>query len=296
MIKFSGKSVCGGIAMGKIRVLKKENSKVKRRKIDSADTELACLRIAIERTKVQLKELYEKALVEVGEASAAIFEVHQMMLEDEDYLGAIENMIKTEEVNAEFAVAVTGDNFALIFANMDDDYMKARASDVKDVSERLLKNLDGKKIKDVEKEEQVIIIAEDLTPSETVQMDKDKIKAFVTVKGSANSHTAILARMMNIPALIGVHLDINELQDGNIGIVDGINGELIINPTDDLVGKATKKMQAEENKDKLLEELKGKENITLDGKKVNVYANIGSVEDIGYVLENHLVPNIKIHF
>ena len=281
-----GKSVCGGIAMGKIKVLKKENSKVKRRKIDSADTELACLQIAIERSKAQLKELYEKALVEVGEASAAIFEVHQMMLEDEDYLGAIENMIKTEEVNAEFAVAVTGDNFALIFSNMDDDYMKARASDVKDVSERLLKNLNGKEIKDVEKEEQVIIIAEDLTPSETVQMDKDKIKAFVTVKGSANSHTAILARMMNIPALIGVGLDINELQDGNIGIVDGVNGELIINPTDDLIWEATEKMQAEENKDKLLEELKGKENITLDGKKVNVYANIGSVEDIGYVLEN----------
>lgn len=286
MVKYTGKSVCGGIAIGKIKVLKKENCKVKRRKIESADTELACLQIAIERSKVQLKELYEKALVEVGEASAAIFEVHQMMLEDEDYLGAIENMIKTEEVNAEFAVAVTGDNFALIFSNMDDEYMKARASDVKDVSERLLRNLNGKVDEEAEDNEPVIIVAKDLTPSETVQMDKDKIKAFVTVKGSANSHTAILARMMNIPAIIGVSVEIDSLNDDMIGIVDGINGEVIIEPDEKTKCEINIRIVEEKNKDKLLEELKGKENITLDGKRINVYANIGSVEDIGYVLEN----------
>lgn len=286
MFKYKGKSVCGGIAIGRIKVLKDEKCKVKRRKIESADTELACLKLAIERAKSQLQNLYEKALIEVGEASAAIFEVHQMMLDDEDYIGAIENMIRTEEVNAEFAVAVTGDNFALVFANMDDDYMKARALDVKDVSERLIKCLSGKEDAKMKGDEPVIIVAKDLTPSETVQMDKDKIKAFVTVKGSANSHTAILARMMNIPAIIGVPLEIDHLNDDMIGIVDGINGEVIIEPDEKSKKEALCRIEEEKNRDKLLEELKGKENITLDGRKINVFANIGSVEDIGYVLEN----------
>ncbi len=286
MQRFNGKSVCSGIAMGQIVVLKKNDCRVKRRRIESSDTEIACLRLAVERSKNQLKKLYDKAVVEVGEANAAIFEVHQMMLEDEDYMEAIENMIKTEQVNAEFAVAVTGDNFSRMFADMDDDYMKARATDVKDISERLVRNLSGKADNDFGDGEPAIIIADDLTPSQTVQMDKNKILAFVTVHGSVNSHTAILARMMNIPALIGVPIDIEGIENGMLAIVDGFTGQLVLEPDEEHKKEAKIAIEREREKLSLLEELKGKENITLDGHKINIYANIGSVSDIGYVLEN----------
>ena len=242
--------------------------------------------VALKASQEQLQKLYDKAVKEVGEASAAIFEVHQMMLEDEDYLEAIQNMIRTEQVNAEYAVAVTGDNFAEMFASMDDDYMKARSADIKDISERLVRNLSGQGDVDLSSIEPSVIVADDLSPSETVQMDKDKILAFVTVHGSTNSHTAILARMMNIPALIGVKMDLEELQTGMTAVVDGFGGKVTFEPDEELKAQTEARMQEEEEKLKLLQELKGKENITLDGRKINIYANIGSVGDIGYVMEN----------
>lgn len=222
----------------------------------------------------------------MGEGSAAIFEVHQMLLEDEDYMEAIFNMIRTEAVNAEYAAAVTGDNFSEMFAGMDDDYMRARAADMKDISTRLVKCLAGHGNEGFEASEPAIIVADDLTPSETVQMDKDKILAFVTVHGSTNSHTAILARMMNIPALIGASVNLDEIHTGMQAVVDGFQGEVIFEPLEEICNHARQKMQEEKEKQQLLQTLKGKENITLDGKRVNVYANIGSVGDIGYVLEN----------
>ena len=242
--------------------------------------------VALKASQEQLQKLYDKAVKEVGEASAAIFEVHQMMLEDEDYLEAIQSMISTEQVNAEYAVAVTGDNFAEMFASMDDDYMKARSADIKDISERLVRNLSGQGDVDLSSIEPSVIVADDLSPSETVQMDKDKILAFVTVHGSTNSHTAILARMMNIPALIGVNMNLEELQTGMTAVVDGFGGKVTFEPDEELKAQTEARMQEEEEKLKLLQELKGKENITLDGRKINIYANIGSVGDIGYVMEN----------
>ena len=209
-----------------------------------------------------------------------------MMLEDEDYLEAIQNMIQTEQVNAEYAVAVAGDNFAEMFAAMDDDYMKARSADIKDISERLVRNLSGQEDTDLSSIEPSVIVADDLSPSETVQMDKDKILAFVTVHGSTNSHTAILARMMNIPALIGVEMDLDELKTGMTAVVDGFQGQVIFEPDEEIKAETLTRMKEEEEKLKLLQELKGKENITLDGHKINIYANIGSVGDIGYVMEN----------
>lgn len=281
-----GKSVYKGVAFGKISVLKKDDYVVKRVKIEDTQAELQRVEGAVEASKQQLQKLYEKALKEVGEASAAIFEVHQMMLEDEDYLESMENMIRIELVNAEYAAAATGDNFAEMFAAMDDEYMKARSADVKDISERLVRNLSGEGDNDLSSMEPSIIVADDLSPSETVQMDKEKILAFVTVHGSTNSHTAILARMMNIPALIGVPMDLNSLKTGMMAVVDGFSGQVIFEPEEDVQKETEKRMQEEAEKQKLLEELKGKENITPDGRKINIYANIGSVGDLGYVMEN----------
>ncbi len=283
---FQGKSVYKGIAMGPVVVLRKNDYQVKRTRIEDAEAEAARVDVALKASQEQLQKLYDKAVKEVGEASAAIFEVHQMMLEDEDYLEAIQSMIRTEQVNAEYAVAVTGDNFAEMFASMDDDYMKARSADIKDISERLVRNLSGQGDVDLSSIEPSVIVADDLSPSETVQMDKDKILAFVTVHGSTNSHTAILARMMNIPALIGVKMNLEELQTGMTAVVDGFGGKVTFEPDEELKAQTEARMQEEEEKLKLLQELKGKENITLDGHKINIYANIGSVGDIGHVMEN----------
>ena len=283
---FQGKSVYKGIAMGPIVVLKKNDYQVKRTRIEDTEAEVKRVDEALKASQEQLQKLYDKAVREVGEASAAIFEVHQMMLEDEDYLEAIQNMIRTEQVNAEYAVAVTGDNFAEMFASMDDDYMKARSADIKDISERLVRNLSGQGDVDLSEIEPSVIVADDLSPSETVQMDKDKILAFVTVHGSTNSHTAILARMMNIPALIGVKMDLEALQSGVTAVVDGFQGMVTFDPDEETKAQTETKIQEEAEKLKLLQELKGKENVTLDGRKINIYANIGSVGDIGYVMEN----------
>lgn len=283
---FQGKSVYKGIVMGPVAVLKKNDYQVKRTRIEDPEAEVKRVKEAVEVSKKQLGRLYDKAVREVGEASAAIFEVHQMMLEDEDYLESMENMIRTELVNAEYAAATTGDNFAEMFAAMDDEYMKARSADVKDISERLVRNLSGEGDNDLSSMEPSVIVADDLSPSETVQMDKEKILAFVTVHGSTNSHTAILARMMNIPALIGVPMDLNGLKTGMMAVVDGFSGQVIFEPEEDVRKETEKRMQEEAEKQKLLEELKGKENITPDGRKINIYANIGSVGDLGYVMEN----------
>ena len=283
---FQGKSVYKGIVMGPVAVLKKNDYQVKRVRIEDPEAEVKRVEEAVEVSKKQLGRLYDKAVREVGEASAAIFEVHQMMLEDEDYLESMQNMIRTELVNAEYAAAATGDNFAEMFAAMDDEYMKARSADVKDISERLVRNLSGEGDNDLSSMEPSIIVADDLSPSETVQMDKEKILAFVTVHGSTNSHTAILARMMNIPALIGVKLDLEALQSGMTAVVDGFQGIVTFDPDEETKAQTKTKMQEEVEKLKLLQELKGKDNVTLDGRKINIYANIGSVGDIGYVMEN----------
>ncbi len=286
MIEFIGKSVYKGIAMGKVLVMGKEEDIVKREKIEDTNAELLRLGNAIKKSQKQLQDLYEKAVKEVGEASAAIFEVHQMMMEDEDYLDAIHNMICNENVNAEFAVATTGDNFSDMFAAMDDDYMKARAADVRDISGRIVRNLLGREQNVMSQPEPVVIVADDLSPSETVQMDKEKILAFVTVHGSTNSHTAILARMMNIPALVGVPVDLGKIRTGMVAIVDGTSAKVIFEPSAQECLTAVNKIKEQEEQAKLLETLKGKENITKSGKKINLYANIGSVSDVGYVLEN----------
>ncbi len=286
METLKGKAVYKGIALGKISVLRKTENVVKRVKIEDVDAELQRVEAAKEQAIEQLGKLYDKAVKEVGEASAAIFEVHQMMLEDLDFNEAIENTIRTQEVNAEYAVASTGDSFSEMFASMDDDYMKARAVDIKDISERLVQNLAGNGDNGLDFTEPVIVVADDLTPSETVQMDKEKILAFVTVHGSTNSHTAILARMMNIPALIGVEMNLEGMQTGTEAVVDGFTGEFILCPEEEVKAKAQKKLDEENEKRNLLLELKGKENITLSGKKIELYANIGSAADVGYVLEN----------
>lgn len=286
MLQFSGKSVYKGIVLGPVTVFGKQDDPIRRKKIEDADVEIERVRAANEQAKEQLQKLYDKALKEVGESHAAIFEVHQMMLDDDDYLDSIHNMIQTELVNAEYAVAVTGDNFSKMFAEMDDEYFKARSADVKDISNRLVRILEGKEESSLSSDKPSIIVADDLSPSETVQMDKKKILAFVTVHGSTNSHTAILARMMNIPALIGVPLNLDEIHNGMIAVVDGFEGQVIFEPDEALCDKVKDRMEEEREKLKLLESLKGKENVTLDGKKINIYANIGSVGDIGYVLEN----------
>lgn len=286
MQKFSGRSVHKGIVMGPALVLKGNDLAVKRQKIQDSTQEMKRLQCAVEKAKEQLQILYDKAVREVGETSAAIFEVHQMMVEDEDYLDAIGNMIHTEMVNAEYAVAVTGDNFAEMFVSMDDDYMKARAADIRDISNRLIRNLQGEEETDLNTSGPAIIIADDLSPSETVQMDKDKILAFVTVHGSTNSHTAILARMMNIPALIGVPLELEKIHTGMTAVVDAYSASVVLDPTEEFCIETREKIQEEQEKIQLLQSMKGKENITIDGKKIQIYANIGSVSDVGYVMEN----------
>lgn len=283
---FKGKSIYKGIAMGPVVVLKKNDYRVKRARVENTEAELVRVEEAIARSVEQLQKLYDKAIVEVGEASAAIFEVHQMMLKDGDYLDAIHNIIRTEQVNAEYAVARAGDHFAQVFAEMEDDYMQARAADVKDISERLVRNLSGGGSNDFKFEEPVIVVAEDLSPSETVQMDKEKILAFVTVHGSGNSHTAILARTMNIPALIGVPLKLDAVKSGMLAVVDGCEGQVIFEPDSATCAEAERKIREEKEKSRLLQELKGKENVTQGGQRIHIYANIGSVSDIGYVLEN----------
>lgn len=286
MERFVGKSVYKGVASGKITVLKEADYQVKRTKIEDVQAEIARLTEASEQAKAQLQKLYDKALGEVGEEHAMIFEVHQMLLEDDDYVESIHNMIETEMVNAEYAVSVTGDNFAAMFAAMDDEYMQARSADIHDISNRIVRNLSGQQEVDFASMDTSILVADDLTPSETVQMDKNKILAFVTVHGSTNSHTAILARMMNIPALIGVPVDLATLETGMEAVVDGFTGEVVFNPDEELKATIDKKIEEEKEKLRLLQTLKGKENVTKDGKKINIYANIGSVGDIGYVLEN----------
>lgn len=286
MLALSGKSVYKGIAMGPVVVMKKDDYQIHRTKITDVDAEIARVNDAVEKSKEQLQQLYEKALNEVGETTAAIFEVHQMMLEDEDYLDALYNIIQTENANAEYAAAVNGDNFYQMYAEMDDDYMKARAADIKDISDRLVRNLCGQEVMDLDHIAPSVFVADDLTPSETVQLDKSKILAFVTVHGSTNSHTAILARMMNIPALIGVDMDLTQIHNGMQAVVDGIKGEVIFEPTQEVCEAAAEMIRQEEEKKILLQDLKGKENVTLDGKKIHIYANIGSVGDLGYALEN----------
>ena len=284
--EYRGKSVYRGLTIGPIAVLKKNDVQVKREKIEDAKQEIERVKQAVADSQAQLQHLYDKAVKEVGEASAAIFEVHQMMLEDEDYQDAIQNMIQTELVNAEYAVAVTGDNFAEIFASMDDEYMQARSADVKDISNRLVQNLRGDVSVDLSEMEPSIIVADDLSPSETVQMDKEKILGFVTVHGSTNSHTAILARMMNIPALIGVPIELESLHNGVNAIVDGQDGIFYLNPDENQIAQAKEAQQKEQEQKKLLANYKGRESVTKSGRKINLYANIGNVSDVAYVLEN----------
>lgn len=283
---YKGKSVFGGIAIGKISVYKKDEQLVKRVKIEDADVEMERYTTARNIAAAQLQKLYDKALKEVGEANAAIFEVHQMMLEDEDYNESVENIIRSQMVNAEYAVASTADNFAQMFEAMDDDYMRGRAADVRDISERVITVLAGGAGGGLDSDEPVIIAADDLAPSETVQLDKDKVLSFVTAHGSENSHTAILARTMGIPALIGTGIDLDESVDGKLGIVDGTNGVVYVDPDAELLEEMKKKQQEEQEKKRLLQTLKGKENITLDGQKVMLYANVGNIKDLGIALQN----------
>ncbi len=281
---YEGKSVFYGIAIGKIRLLKKEKRNVVRTHIEDVEGEIARKNKAVSETDAQLKNLYEKALQEVGEVGAAIFEVHQVMLQDPDFQEAIENLIRTQEVNTEYAVATTSDNFANMFEMMDDDYMKARAADVRDISERLITVLSEETVDLSSGEEAEIIVAEDLTPSETVQMDKSKVRSFVTRLGSANSHTAILARTMNIPALIGI--DYEEEINGKTAVVDGFQGILIVDPDSETLLSYVKKEEEERSKQELLLTLKGKETVTKSGKAIQLYANIGGLSDLQYVLQN----------
>ncbi len=283
---YEGKSVFGGIAMGKICVYKKNEKQVKRQKIEDEEAEVTRYQEAREKAMQQLQGLYDKALLEVGEANAAIFEVHQMMLEDDDYNESVENIIRTEHVNAEYAVATTGDNFSEMFAAMDDDYMRARAADVKDISERVLGILSGVSDADLASDEPVIIVADDLAPSETVQMDKSKVLSFVTVHGSLNSHTAILARTMSIPALVGTNLAADETVDGKFAVVDGAAGKIYVEPDEATMELLEKKQQEFLEQKELLETLKGKENVTLDGKQMLLYANIGNSKDLATVIQN----------
>ena len=286
MKAYSGKSVFGGIAIGKIHVYKKEEQQVKRVKITDVDAELSRYEEAKGKALAQLQGLYDKALKEVGEANAAIFEVHQMMLEDDDYNESVENIVRSQEVNVEYAVATTGDNFSQMFASMDDDYMRERAADIKDISERVLTILSGTAAGLVDAEEPVIIVADDLAPSETVQMDKDKVLSFVTVHGSLNSHTAILARTMAIPALVSTEMPLDDTADGKLGIVDGTNGVFYVDPDEETLTQMQQRQKEEAEKKQLLLTLKGKENVTLDGQKVMLYANIGNIKDLATVRQN----------
>ena len=282
----SGKSVYAGIAMGPVVILKRREQRLKQRQISDPEEEIGRLTAAIMQSQSQLRELYETALHEVGESNAMIFMAHQMILEDESYLDAVYNVVRTEMVNAEYAVSVTGSQFAELFASMDDDYMRERAADIQDVSNRLIGNLTGSVDMELQLSEASVILADDLTPSETMQLDKSKILAFVTTQGSANSHTAILARTMNIPALVGVAMDFSEIRNGMTAIVDGFSETMILDPTESVRAETASKIQAEEEKRNQLMALKGKENVTMDGSQINIFANIGSMDDISAVQEN----------
>ncbi len=284
MEKLTGKSILKGIAIGKILFYQKDEQAVKRVKTEDTKAEIERYVNARKEAVLQLNELYKKAVKEVGEMNAAVFEVHAMMVEDGDYVDSIVNIIETQQVNAEYAVAVTGDNFSKMFAEMDDDYFKARAADVKDISERIINILSGNKNSGNNLKEPVIIVADDLAPSETVQMDKEKLLAFVTEHGSSNSHTAILARTMNIPALTGI--SISKEWDGKIAVLDGYTGTLYIDAGKDTIDKFKKRQDEDIKSRELLQNLKGKEDITLDGRKIKLYANIGSVKDVANVLAN----------
>ena len=287
MREYTGKGVYGAIAVGKISIFKKQDTVIQRTSVADTEAEKARVEAAKTAASEQLQAIYEKALKEVGETNAQIFEIHMMMLEDEDYNESIQNIIDTQKVNAEYAVSVTADNFAEMFSAMDDAYMQARAADVRDISDRIIANLTGTAAAQNTSSEKVIICADDLAPSETVSLDKDKVLAFVTAHGSSNSHTAILARNMNIPAVIGVGSDfLKEVQDGTEAIVDGFTGEIFVEPDETTRQRLLEKQKADEEKKRLLLELKGKENVTKDGTKVNIYANIGSVDNIGAVLLN----------
>ena len=282
----NGKSVFGGIAIGKISVYQKKEQQVKRVKIDDPEQEMARYEKAKAEGIKQLQGLYDKALREVGEANAAIFEVHQMMMEDDGYNESVENIIRSQGVNAEYAVATTGDNYAQMFSAMDDDYMRERAADVRDISERLLTILNGEETGAVDADEPKIIVAEDLAPSETVQLDKDKVLSFVTVKGSLNSHTAILARTMAIPALVNTSVSLESEMDGRLGIVDGADGTFYVDPDEETLAEMKKRQEEDLSRKQLLLTLKGKENVTLDGQKVMLYANIGNIKDLATVIQN----------
>ena len=284
MEQFTGKSIFNGIAIGRILFYSKNQREVKRNKVEDAEIEIARYESARETAIEQLQELCDKATEEVGEANAMIFEVHAMMLEDDDYNASVYNIIRTEGVNAEFAVAKTGDNFAVMFSEMEDEYFKARAVDVKDISERVIAVLAGAEEEQRLGEEPVIVAAEDLAPSETVQMDKSKLLAFVTRLGSSNSHTAILARTMNIPALIGV--EISESWNGKMAIVDGKQGILLVDPDVVTLEHYMTERKKDEERRKLLLQLKGRPDETKDGKHIHLYANIGSVADVANVLDN----------
>ncbi|MGN0344254.1 MAG: phosphoenolpyruvate--protein phosphotransferase [Lachnospiraceae bacterium] len=283
---YEGKSVFGGIAMGRICVYKKDQQKVKRQEIEDTEAECARYRNARDEALKQLQELYDKALGEVGEENAAIFEVHQMMLEDDDYNESVEDLIRTEQVNAEYAVATTGDNFAGMFAAMDDEYMRGRAADVKDISGRVLGILNGASTAEVTADEPAIIVADDLAPSETVQMDKSKVLSFVTVHGSLNSHTAILARTMSIPALVGTNLTPDTSVDGKFAVVDGTAGKLYVEPDAKTMKELEQRQREFLEQKELLETMKGKETVTLDGQKMMLYANIGNTNDLATVIQN----------
>ena len=286
MEQYQGKSVFGGVAIGRIHVFSKGQQQVKRIKVQDTEAEKKRYREAVQTAITELQGLYDKALKEVGEANAAIFEMHQMMLEDEDFTESVENIIDSQSVNAEYAVASTGDNFAQMFASIDDEYMRGRAAEVKDISERLVSVLNGASRQQMDADEPVIVMAVDLAPSETVQMDKDKVLSFVTTQGSVNSHTAILARTMSIPALIGVDMPLDAELEGKFAIVDGDNGTVYIDPSEDVLAQMQEKKEQAEEKKQLLQQLKGKETITKDGKKIKLYANIGNSKDLAMVLQN----------
>lgn len=286
MIRFKGKSIYKGIALGPVMVLKGREEQVQRREIEDAEAEIEMLKGAIAQAQAQLQNVYDKALQKIGESGSAIFKVHQMMLEAEDYWSAIHDRIRTEKVNAAYAVAVTGDSVAEMFDKMDDEYMRARATDIKDISGRLIRILEGDRDIDWSAMEPSIIVADDLSPSETVQMDREKILALVTAYGSPNSHTAILARMMNIPALVGVSMNLNEVHTGMLAVVDGFKGEVTFEPDEELCANARAKSREEERTRRLLESLKGKESVTADGRKISLYANVGSLNDVEYALQN----------
>ena len=286
MVVYSGKSVFGGIAIGKICVYAKEDSQVKRERIEDPEAEIKRYHEAKDVAIEQLGVLYEKALKEVGEDGAGVFEAHQMMLDDGDYIDSVENIIRTQSVNAEYAVAQTGDQMAQMFLDMEDEYFRGRAADVHDISERLIGVLSGKGSGGIQTDEQVIIVADDLAPSETVQMDKDKILSFVTVHGSANSHTSILAKTMNIPAMIGCDIPLDDTVNGKMAVVDGFEGKVYIEPNEETMAAKKKLYEEEQEKKALLEQLKGKDNVTLDGQHINLYANIGNTKALGLVLKN----------